>query len=89
MRHVRMRRHGGGKPTSLEASVEAGGGESYRHRGHPRSRQGQQVASIGMNFAGPEMLILLLWVIVPAVLLYFVVRLAVRHAIRDARRDQT
>lgn len=42
-----------------------------------------------MNIAGPEALLLLLWVIVPAIILYVVVRLAGRHAIRDARRDQT
>lgn len=39
-----------------------------------------------MNITGLEALLLLLW-IVPVLILYFVVRLAVRHGIRDARRD--
>lgn len=42
-----------------------------------------------MSISGPEMLLLLLWMTIPAVILYFVVRLAVRHAIRDARGEQT
>lgn len=40
----------------------------------------------GMNVTGIEALVLLVW-IVPVVILYFVVRLAVRHGIKDARRD--
>lgn len=39
----------------------------------------------GMNVTGIEALVLV-W-IVPVVILYFVVRLAVRHGIKDARRD--
>lgn len=39
-----------------------------------------------MNVTGTEALVLLVW-IVPVVLLYFVVRLAVRHGTRDAPRD--
>lgn len=41
----------------------------------------------GMNVTGIEALVLLVW-IVPVVTLYFVVRLAVRHGIKDARRDR-
>ena len=40
----------------------------------------------GMNVTGIEALVLLVW-LVPVVILYFVVRLAVRHGINDARRD--
>ncbi len=40
----------------------------------------------GMNVTGTEAPLLLVW-IVPVVVLYFVVRLAVRHGIKDARRD--
>ena len=36
----------------------------------------------GMNVTGIEALVLLVW-IVPVVTLYFVVRLAVRHGVRD------
>jgi cytochrome c-type biogenesis protein CcmH/NrfF len=39
-----------------------------------------------MNITGLEALLLLLW-IVPVLILYFVVRLAVRHGLRDARRN--
>jgi cytochrome c-type biogenesis protein CcmH/NrfF len=39
-----------------------------------------------MNVTGIEAVLLLLWII-PVVILYLVVRLAVRHGIRDARRE--
>lgn len=41
---------------------------------------------MGMVFAPLHLLVLLLYLAIPALILYWIVRLAVRHGMRDSRK---